>query len=305
MSIHPHIREMAAEHADLIRHQALMDSGVSHGELAMWRKEGWCRPVIFGIYSFAPEPKLFEERLMETTRAMLLSNEQTAATGTSALVLHELPVFGVDDPQAQGVWMNGAPTRSTAAICVRRPMVPPDTTAVQGWKAVTPAWAVVELARRHGVVSGVVAADAALHRRLCDKAELRDVVRRLAGARGLKRAHRVAELANGASESPGESRLRLILEQAGFDIEPQYEVLVNGRVFARADFRVTGTRVLIEFDGLIKYAGADGKEQLAKEKEREDRLRALGWTIVRIVWNDLVNVRRIRSLVDAAILRAS
>jgi len=44
---------------------------------------------------------------------------------------------------------------------------------------------------------------------------------------------------------------------------------------------------VVEFDGAVKYAGADGRAALVAEKLREDRLRALGYEVVRIVWSDL------------------
>jgi hypothetical protein len=51
--------------------------------------------------------------------------------------------------------------------------------------------------------------------------------------------------------------------------------LAGGRLF-RADFRVVGTRVLVEFDGAVKYA--DGRRAtLFEEKRREDALRREGW----------------------------
>jgi len=43
----------------------------------------------------------------------------------------------------------------------------------------------------------------------------------------------------------------------------------------------------VEFDGLMKYAGANGREALAAEKSREDRMRALGYEFVRLTWADL------------------
>lgn len=37
----------------------------------------------------------------------------------------------------------------------------------------------------------------------------------------------------------------------------------------------------------MKYAGSNGREALAAEKSREDRLRALGYEFVRLTWADL------------------
>jgi very-short-patch-repair endonuclease len=79
--------------------------------------------------------------------------------------------------------------------------------------------------------------------------------------------------------------------------------LAGGRLF-RADFRVVGTRVLVEFDGAVKYA--DGRRAtLFEEKRREDALRREGWVVVRLVWADLDDPERVRRLVLDAVARAA
>jgi very-short-patch-repair endonuclease len=79
--------------------------------------------------------------------------------------------------------------------------------------------------------------------------------------------------------------------------------VAGGRLF-RADFRVVGTRVLVEFDGAVKYA--DGRRAtLFEEKRREDALRREGWVVVRLVWADLDDPERVRRLVLDAVARAA
>ncbi len=59
--------------------------------------------------------------------------------------------------------------------------------------------------------------------------------------------------------------------------------------------------VLVEFDGLVRYAGAD---DLVAEKRREDRLRALGYEVVRVMWADLEHPERILRAIRQAIARS-
>jgi hypothetical protein len=61
--------------------------------------------------------------------------------------------------------------------------------------------------------------------------------------------------------------------------------------------------VVIEFDDKIKY-GVDGKQALVDEKVREDRLRGLGYEIVRLTWADLTRPGRVKTMVLAAAKRA-
>jgi hypothetical protein len=55
----------------------------------------------------------------------------------------------------------------------------------------------------------------------------------------------------------------------------------------------------------VKYAGADGRSALAAEKAREDRLRAAGYEVARLVWSDLADHERVARLIRAAAVRAA
>ncbi len=78
---------------------------------------------------------------------------------------------------------------------------------------------------------------------------------------------------------------------------------VGGARGWRVDFLVTGTNVIVEFDGKVKYASGDG-DVLWKEKRREDRLRRLGYVVVRLTWADLERPGAVAAAVRRA-LRAA
>jgi hypothetical protein len=76
--------------------------------------------------------------------------------------------------------------------------------------------------------------------------------------------------------------------------EPQYRVPTPDRRFlGRCDFGWPALGVLAEFDGKKKYGrllrepGQTAEDVLIEEKRREDRLRALGWIVIRWMWRDL------------------
>ena len=74
-------------------------------------------------------------------------------------------------------------------------------------------------------------------------------------------------------ESPGESVIGHRLRALGYRLEPQFEVATDvGDRYA--DFRIEGTRVLVEFDGAEKDAD---KRAAFGEKRREDAMRRKGW----------------------------
>nr|WP_255427513.1 DUF559 domain-containing protein [Yimella sp. cx-51] len=62
----------------------------------------------------------------------------------------------------------------------------------------------------------------------------------------------------------------------------------------RVDFLVD-ERTVVEFDGAVKYGGANGRQALVSEKEREDALRRAGYAVIRIVWADLHSLPRLRA----------
>lgn len=116
---------------------------------------------------------------------------------------------------------------------------------------------------------------------------------------------RLLELADSKSESVGETRTELLLHDLGFT--PRSQISIHdewGAFVARVDFLV-GTRIVVEFDGLVKYEGADGKAALAKEKRREDRMRALGFVVVRLTWADLDRPERVAQLLQRAVAQVA
>ncbi len=104
---------------------------------------------------------------------------------------------------------------------------------------------------------------------------------------GSSRVRSMLAFVDGRSESVGETRCRIELVTHGIPLVPQVPIRDrDGNVFARVDFVIEGYKVVVEFDGRVKYAEGD-KQVLWDEKRREDRLRALGYLVVRITWADL------------------
>ena len=222
----------------------------------------------------------------------------------SALALWRLPLWDVD----RGLVVLSSDveevaTRSGLRVTPLRGLVAREP--VEGLQVQAVADALVTTAS-FSVEAAVVAADAALRDGLCSPEELEDAGDRLLpGLRGRARARRVLAAVDGSSESPGESRTRLVLSALGLPVEPQHEVRDGwGRLVARVDFLVAG-RVVVEFDGAVKYAGAGGQAALVAEKVREDRLRELGYVVIRLTWADLDRPQEVRRRVELALRRTA
>lgn len=122
------------------------------------------------------------------------------------------------------------------------------------------------------------------------------------GRRGIHKARWAFAHASALAESPGESRSRYYMITGGVDQpELQYEVRdAEGRFLARSDFAWPQHGVLGEFDGRVKYTGQlnpdiSGTDAIMQEKQRENRLRAAGWWVLRWTWDDLADGRRFAS----------
>jgi hypothetical protein len=147
----------------------------------------------------------------------------------------------------------------------------------------------------------VVSADGALRAGTATPDALSRAVEVFATHTGIGPVRAALPLADARHESPGESRAAFLLAALGHSVEPQVEVVAEGRRY-RADFRIVGTRVLVEFDGAVKY---EDRRALVEEKQREDALRRAGWVVVRVVWGDLDDPRRVARRLAAALAVAA
>lgn len=225
-----------------------------------------------------------------------------AASHQSAALLHGLPVLRPElEPVRVVHTSDRVNTRRHDAFTVHPCPGPDALTVRQGMRTVTPAVAVLGTAVAAGTRSGLMAADAALRRRLTTKDELHRWLGRMRRHPGISRARHVVAAADESAESAGESLLRDILLRLGYEVVPQFEIRDGQTLVGRADFYLPQLGVVVEFDGLVKYEGLDGREALAAEKARERRIRRLGYGVARVVWSDLFDVRRVQSEIrDAA-----
>ena len=160
---------------------------------------------------------------------------------------------------------------------------------------------VVDCARVGGFAEAVVIGDHAL-RKGSSIEVMWAMVNALPGRRGVRKARRVLRALDGRSESPGESRTRLII--AGMDIpqpELQVELLAEGRRY-RPDFVWIQQKVIVEFDGDYKYFDfKPTAEVILAERKREKRLMEAGWRFVRLEWKDLSNPAQVRQRIQAVL----
>lgn len=229
------------------------------------------------------------------TRAIALSHH-------SALALHELAIFG-GDQRVHLVRTDRQRGRSDGVIQVHAPVAPASVTIVDDLPVVVPALSALQVAGSFGGCAGLVAADSALHGGAATQQDLAEAFDGHNFGAGVSAARLVLALADGRIESAGESWARWVMRSCGLP-EPTPQVLIRtGYGFAaRVDFLFEEQRTIVEFDGMLKYRSP---EDVKAEKVREDRLRSLGYEVVRLTWEDLRRPDRVKRLVVDAFARAA
>ncbi|PYI69619.1 hypothetical protein CVV68_00450 [Arthrobacter livingstonensis] len=161
-------------------------------------------------------------------------------------------------------------------------------------------WTVVACARTGGFAEAVIIGDHALYKGARIEV-MRGMVDAMPGRRGVRRARGVLRALDGRSESPGETRTRLII--AEMDIpqpELQVKLTAGGRVY-RPDFVWEEQKLIVEFDGDYKYfVYRPTAEVILEERKREKRLMEDGWRFVRLEWRDLSNPEDVKRRIQAA-----
>lgn len=146
---------------------------------------------------------------------------------------------------------------------------------------------VLDCARTLPLTDAVVLADSALLHRYVSLTELTENLRTAIG-RNCRNMKTVADLISDKSESPGESRTRLLLKEMNLDFEEQVEFVLDGSRY-RCDFVLWEYRVIVEFDGRLKLTDFGASDHvLERERYREKALQNVGWVVFRVDWDMVV-----------------
>lgn len=162
----------------------------------------------------------------------------------------------------------------------------------EGMRVTDPVRTVVDL----GLVLPTWAVKDALSRGITTKLFDVDLVQQLREALGrpgrngtgvIRRILAERLLAAGTEESLLERRFLDLVHRQGLPpVSIQHEVWHAGRFVARVDACYPERKLAIEVDG---FAHHSSPEAFQRDRERQNRLVALGWTVLRFTWHDIVN----------------
>lgn len=287
-------------------------AGFDQGELRRLTKAGELVRVRRGAYAetAADDPEGRHRQLISATLPTL--SGQACVSHQSAAVLHGLPMWPDLLDRVHVIRPRAGGGRRGAVVHVHpAPLADGDVVELNGVPVTSLARTVADCARTLSFIRGVGLGDAALRAGLTPD-ELARQLEVAAGRPGVPAARRTAAFLDGRAENFGESLSRVVLRRAGVPTpDLQFEVVdLTGQLVARTDFAWAEHRTVAEFDGKIKYGrllrpGETGGDVIFREKVREDRLRDLGWEVVRWIWADLREPRLLAERLERAFARAA
>ena len=297
----------------IVTYAGLLSAGYSAAEIRRAVDTGVLTALARGSYTSGASFRASSQEMqhLQRARSRAFGSPSLAVSHVSAAVLHGLPVpqdaLNVVHVTRNGRGGSRRDSRSWQHAAV---LAAGDVVVVDGVAVTTLSRTLVDLARSTPFDIAVTAADVALRTHPQEVSELPWMLTRARHLPGAGAARRALTFADGRAESPGESRTRVVLHRLGLPApELQCEVFDDrGSFVGRVDLAIPQCGVIIEFDGRVKYGDLlRGRltpgQVLAREKQREDQLRELGWSVVRLTWSELADPARVGVRVRAAMAR--
>jgi hypothetical protein len=306
--------------APLLIRSDLMDRGTAPDDIRRRVGRGEWTRVRRGIYVPTVDLRRLSTRqrhLLGIDAAMVGVNERAVVSHRSAAHLHGIELLRPPPGAVEVTNPDGHAGHRRPGLHTYCAALDPDEVITVGrHRATTVARTLVDLARCRPFEEAVVAADNALRRALVTRPELAFAVERAGRRPGVCTADRVVRFSDGRAASAGESASRVLMEQQSLP-QPDLQIAIpglGGHVFAHCDFGWREHRTVGEFDGAQKYGrllrpGEPPGDRVFTEKVREDRIRELGWHVVRWTWSDLNDPvglgQRIRRAIEFGAARQS
>lgn len=257
------------------------------------------RRVLQGAY--VPAGTVIDHGIRCQAAALLLP-ARAALTGHSAAWWYAVEYARADAPVMVAL-PPGARVDGPRGVKVHRtPVEESDIGVVDGMRVTSPSRACWDAATLSDIPLALVTVDGMLHRGVVSPADLAGRLVAGAGVWGVRRAREVFDLADGRSESPPETQVRLLMHRAAIpDPIPQFEVRLAGRFVARVDFAWPDRRVILEYDG----AHHADQLQMRRDRSRLNDLVTAGWLVLHATASDLHDPSRMLRVLRAALSRTA
>lgn len=296
MTIHREIAKRARVQHGLVRRDQLTAMGVPPATIGDWLGRGTLERLHPGVYRVGGATETWEQLVLAAALAGAgVASHRSAARIWGMLDQDHIEIT-VDRPRL--------PRLAGATVHRSRDLRDSFVTRRHGIPVTNPMRTLVDLG---AVVTRWSVSDAleqAVTARVCSVLAVEKAMGDLAkkGRRGVGAIRRALDdRALGAERADGllETRMARLLKEHGLPRpEFQYEVRLNGRLIGRVDFAYPRLRIVIEVDGFEVHGSPAA---LQADLERQNRLVAAGWIVLRFTWADVVRrpewvVQQIRSV---------
>ncbi len=246
--------------------------------------------------------------IMRAKAAWLRSKRTGVLAGFSAAALHGTRYIDASLP-ANIIHGNRRPVRGI--VTWADALDDDEVCAIGEMRLTTPLRTAVDLARRCPEDVAVAAIDALARAARLSGADIQEAAGRHPGQRGLKRARRTLALVDPGAESPGETRLRLLIVKAGFPRPVSQHPIYNefGVLIGVVDLAWPGLNIAVEYEGRHHT----DPDQIRKDIARIEEMIEMGWLVVRVTSRDpsgvvlrrIAHARAARGAVDDVTIRLS
>jgi hypothetical protein len=274
-------------------------------------QRGRLTPVARGVYVETPlwNEATGEDRHRAMVRAAAELHPDVVFGGTSAGLIWKRPLLGALPPRPEGIVFDASGGRSNRGVRTRTTQTPFDIEFVDGIPVTALARTLVDVGRFARFSTAVAMLDHGLGATIAgdkfpasSRVTWPDLEAELARGThvGRAKAKLALDFADPGAGSPGETLSRIEIARGGFprpSLQREFhdaQGLIGFTDFFWEEFRLIG-----EFDGHGKYLrdvilrGRTTAEVVMAEKRREDRLRALGFLVIRWEWADLMAPQRL------------
>ena len=255
------------------------------------------RRLVQGVYA---DPALVLDHRLRCRGVALLMPPGAAIGGHSAAAWFGAPFAGATDPVTV-LCPEEVRWRGPHEVRLHHTDLPPREVVVVDDVPVTTArrtaWDVMAL---EPVTTAVATLDAMVRAGGVSLHDLEALAQQGSGRWGVSRVRRAVPLVDPRAESPQASRLRVALVLAGMQAVPQFEVHSGGRFVARVDLAFPEVRLAVEYEGAHHFVG----DQIARDEERLDRLRAAGWRVIRVSAGDMRDLESLVARIRLALAEA-
>jgi hypothetical protein len=244
------------------------------------QSEPW-RRIFRGVWVHADVPDTLQMRL---AAVRLVLPARAVVWGLTAAWLHGLDVRRESDLDVHVSFPKGQRIRPRLGLIVsQETLSPSDVMDIGGLQVTTPLRTTFDCLRLLRGWDRLVVADAMTRNRLVTIGELRLYFASKRRLRNLRVGEALIDEIEPKSDSPMETRSRLVLIEGG-NPRPEAQVHVfayNGDFIGRADLGYEELKIAIEYDGALHW------QQRREDDRRRDAMREAGWIVIVLSADDI------------------